>query len=770
MKFSILIIILATQTAVMFADTLTVKKDGSGNYFKIQEAIDYAANGDFILVYPGIYYENINFNGKTLMLSSLYDTNPSDSIVNQTIIDGSDSGSCVELISGEQNCFITGFTLQHGTGWLAWGAPYSQRFGGGIMLNNCSLTLAHCFIHDNEAISGGGIESYNSYLNLTGNRIYNNHAYGFGGGIEMGAEGGYSGEAWFDPMDLNSIYFNSAANGYDISKVDGDLTVNTVHLDTGTVNTQNRYYIASFTSLGHPTNNINVIVDHAKIQQVDNDLYVSVDGSDENSGTSWSEPLKTIAFALKKIKSNPSRQNTIWIAAGIYSETATGEKTGFGFKNNVAIIGAGLNKTFVDLENNSWAGKGVNDDSVCIIKKLTFENGSGFKNSLWFCAGLDIDSHNKVLIDSGCLRNMNSPIYSLLFALNDSLIIQNSVFKNNKDLRVISATTFYEKYKVHFKFQNCSFINNTNNIIYDNGQAIDIHGAETLYDGNGYIEGAIVNCLFSDGIDSSVSSFPSTSAISLLYHTTANIVNCTFCNNVSTNQWGAPLGIMGASKANIYNCIFYNNIANQIFLVDDAPEESDTLSIFNSCVENGLDGIVNYGYYNYLFYDSTNISDDPIFLGGNEFPYNLNDLSPCIDAGTLNLPDSIELPATDLAGNPRIVGNGIDMGAYEWNLMVGFSNHQPKLNQSDWQVRVAPNPFSISTHIFIKTKMKATFDIFNQQGILIKSLGSNVSSKFSADIFWDGTDNNGNYQPAGLYLVIMRVNGKTIEEVKVIKN
>jgi len=58
---------------------------------------------------------------------------------------------------------------------------------------------------------------------------------------------------------------------------------------------------------------------------------------------------------------------------------------------------------------------------------------------------------------------------------------------------------------------------------------------------------------------------------------------------------------------------------------------------------------------------------DPQFpgcLGKWEHPYQIADGSPCIDAGTLaNLPDFIQLPETDLAGNPRIVGDSIDMGA-----------------------------------------------------------------------------------------------------------
>ena len=68
---------------------------GSGTerdpYCSIQTAINAAVNGDEVIVAEGVYFENINFNGKAITLRSTDPLNPA--VVAATIINGGGSGA-----------------------------------------------------------------------------------------------------------------------------------------------------------------------------------------------------------------------------------------------------------------------------------------------------------------------------------------------------------------------------------------------------------------------------------------------------------------------------------------------------------------------------------------------------------------------------------------------------------------------------------------------------------------------------------------------------
>ena len=72
-------------------------------YNSIQLAIESSNNGDSIIVSPGQYFENIDFIGKEITVTSLYEINNDSTIIGLTIIDASENGSVATFKNNETN-------------------------------------------------------------------------------------------------------------------------------------------------------------------------------------------------------------------------------------------------------------------------------------------------------------------------------------------------------------------------------------------------------------------------------------------------------------------------------------------------------------------------------------------------------------------------------------------------------------------------------------------------------------------------------------------
>jgi hypothetical protein len=158
----------------------------------------------------------------------------------------------------------------------------------------------------------------------------------------------------------------------------------------------------------------------------------------------------------------------------------------------------------------------------------------------------------------------------------------------------------------------------------------------------------LVNCLFTGnsaysggGIDSQSSS-------------TLNLTNCTFSANTAT-QGGA---LFNSASATATNAIFWNDTAATQGEIDNVGAGAATVAY--SDIGTGYAGTGNVNY-------------DPRFTSPNTGNFTLSAVSPVINLGN-NVAINATGVTTDLAGNPRIVGGLVDMGAYEFAEAPVFSS------------------------------------------------------------------------------------------------
>ncbi len=394
------------------------------DYPTIQQAIDAVNPGDTVLVSPGIYVENINFNGKKYITVTSWFLNTQDtSYISQTVIDGNQSGSVVTFNNSEDHtALLCGFTLKNGKvdcdyledikrgGGITCktASPILKNlvivdnispFGGGCcFLEGASPVMTDVLIHENTAqkffdgswggiwileVSGGGIYCEGSSPVLNHVTIVNNTAYRGGGICCVGG-----GSPVFNNIHKCDIYLNTACEGNDLYS---DLSFQVI-ADTFSVRIPSSFHT-------YPLSNFSFDIQHGYTEQVNADLYVSPEGNNTNSGLSANEALRSIHSALSRILPDSLNQHTIHLAEGIYSPSSNKEFFPVMIPDYVNMEGVADTLVILDADSTGRVLQLINNSSSEITgMTLTggiFEDGGGI-----YCSNSTSSFSNMRIIDN----------------------------------------------------------------------------------------------------------------------------------------------------------------------------------------------------------------------------------------------------------------------------------------------------------------------------------------------------------------------------------
>lgn len=766
----IVIIFLVLLSPAALATVVTVKQDGSGDFTTIQAGINAASNGDTVLVWPGTYFENIDYLSKNISLASLYLTSGNLNYINTTIIDGADNGSCVYIsdITGS-NAILCGFKIQHGSG------STSLYTGGGIYVKTSTIAISHCIIQDNHCFSGGGIICFLSNIHMSGTVVKNNTALIGAGGIIIVNDCNFI----FDTIQKNSVYLNYSPKGCDITKTIS-LEEQHIVLDTATVLSPDQFFFYSQDIDGNPLNNLTWEIDHGKIEQVNADLYVSVDGSNENSGLTPLDPLKTVAFGMSKIVSDSLNPKTIYLGSGTYSNT-NGQIFPVYQRNYTSLVGSGVENTIIDAELSYPLYNSESRRKSYSVKDLSFINGNDNNNyTLSLYGGFEIVGSENVNLQNISISGTTGYLSSALTSRASEINIYGlSVYDNSGGFPVVLSNTSDLFREIHI----------VNSFISKNGPGGDNWGGGLLIGGSysnpDNNSTKLVNVQINENIktfDQGAGNF-GTSGLNCADYAKVDVINTSIANNIVTNPVpGGQVYATEGAEINFYNSIVYGTEDYEIFLGDGTPtSDIAAVNISNTNVKGGEENIQNWNNIHILNWLNGNLDEDPLWTETGDFPYSLQPGSPCIDAGVpmyeagMNYPyikeeqgkyvlytltgDTITLPATDLAGNPRISGGRIDIGAYEWQDTATGSS---KFEVQSSKLKIYPNPFTSNVFVSFSTEKEHVVDlqVIDMNGQEIKTIISGKLPAGNYKLVWDGKDDAGFDVKAGNYIVCLYLDSK----------
>ncbi len=646
----------------------------------IQGAINAAQDGDTVLISPGRYEENLDFNGKIITVASMFLLTNDAAYIEATIIDGGGEGEVVRFTRQEsQFAKLIGLTITNG----------SSQETGGIFCFNASPTISNCIIYGNDSeIGGAGMFCYQSSPTIKKCTFTDNSTQDGAGGMlcKSASQPTLSNSIFWnntpeeivfsDDLDANGIrvYFSDITGGENgiITNFNGNVTWNEGNINDNPMffNAQENDYCLRENSpcvdAGDPDyledldgsrSDIGALNFHHPIPDNDGilhvpDEYATIQGAintardGERVLVEAGEYVENIDFLGKAITvmGNPDNPEEVIIDGNengsvvtfANAETENAVLYGLTIANGVHDAGGGgiyienasptiercvISENVVDDHGGGVYAEGGEPvfRNCSFIGNSTTANMDGFRRSggAIYAVGTDITIEECNFADNAAAYGIN--IYA---TEGTNLILRNCLFDGIAD-------GFHGEYLLSIcvseseaVIKDCQFINTPRANFFSRSNA------------------EITRCFYSGSFTRGENA-PGAA----IYATDGSAVNITYSvfekgdsfdpgSAIATGDWNREVE---DSEVIARNCTFANNegattiddvsVINCIFYNNDLT--STHSNIFNYCLleyegddpDEDIEGENNI------------LNEDPLFVDAENGDYHLTEDSPCIDAG-----------------------------------------------------------------------------------------------------------------------------------------
>lgn len=360
--------------------------------------------------------------------------------------------------------------------------------------------------------------------------------------------------------------------------------------------------------------------------------YVKPAATGLGNGSSWADATGLLQLAI-----DGTNVQKVYVATGNYP---VGNHS-FIMKNNVEIYG-GFNpaNNTTDWNTRTLPNKGLGDGSVldgqnvrpviwnynnglnttAILDGFTLTNGTGSNGGAMYNYNTAPAFNNLVIRNNSATRGGGIYNQTASITLNNAVIKDNTVSNDGGGMYNVTNSSPV--------MTNVAFTGNTAN---NGGGMFSVTNSSPV----------VTNALFANN-----TAVNTGGAIINMTIDPLQLTNVTIANNTGTD----PVYSTGTGSITFHNSIVFGTVSGPYTAQHSLVEGSSSTANGNI--------------------DATGISAADVFTDNATGDYTLKNTSPAVNAGNNLLNNT----ATDLAGNARITGTNIDMGAYEQIIIAPDAN------------------------------------------------------------------------------------------------